>query len=207
MNPATPFLPVPAPASLADAVRAWYCLRVMARREHVTALNLTQRTGVSVFAPRIKVQKNTRRPDPVFATEALFPGYVFARFRYPQDARHVASTPGVLGLVSFGGPPPTVADHVIDQLSAEVGRQVDDPVPPLFAEGTRVKIVTGCFQGSEGRVLQANPASTRISILLNLLGQEIQISMPGHQVTGTESATAIVPSGLRAIENPVGNRR
>ena len=208
MNPATTFFNSPAvTGSLGDAVRAWYCVRVMARREHVTALNLSQRTGVPVFSPRIRVQKKSRSTTPVFATEALFPGYLFARFHYPQEARYVASTPGVLGLVSFGGPPPAVSDDVITHLSAEVQRVAETPAAPLFEEGSWVRIITGCFQGSEGRVLQANPASTRIRVLLNLLGQDIQISMPGEQLAGTSHPHGIVPAGLRAAENPVGNQR
>ena len=208
MNPATSYFPSPAAGSLVgEAVSAWYCLRVMARREHIAALNLTQRTGVSVFSPRIRVQKKSRREEGVFATEALFPGYVFARFRYPHDARHVASTPGVLGLVSFGGPPPSVADGVIDHLSTEVKREADTPGVPLFEEGSWVRIVTGCFQGSEGRVLQSSPASTRISVLLNLLGQEIKVSMPGEQLAGAGRESGNIPACLRAVENPVGNLR
>jgi len=208
MNPATAISPFSTPpGSLADAVKAWYCVRVMARREHIAALNLTQRTGVPVFAPRIKVQKKSPRPEPRFSTEALFPGYVFARFNYPTDARYVASTPGVLGLVSFGGNPPTVADRVIEQLSAEVEREASAPAVPLFEEGAWVRIVAGCFRGSEGRVLQVSAASTRVSVLLNLLGQEIQISMPGSQLAGSDDSRGNFPASLRAIEDPVRNRR
>jgi len=208
MNPALAISPYPAaPRSLADAVKAWYCVRVMARREHIAAMNLTQRTGVAVFSPRIKVQKQTARAEPRYATEALFPGYVFARFDYSTEARYVASTPGVLGLVSFGGKTPAVADRVIDQLSAEVKREASAPAAPLFEEGAWVRIIAGCFQGSEGRVLQVNPASTRISVLLNLLGQEIQVSMPGSQLAGTDGSPGKFPAGLRAIADQAGNRR
>jgi hypothetical protein len=44
-------------------------------------------------------------------------------------------------------------------------------------------------------------------VLLNLLGQDIQISMPGDQLAGTRNASGIVPAGLRAADNQVGNRR
>ncbi len=208
MNPAIAISPFPAaPGSLVDAVKSWYCIRVMARREHIAALNLTQRTGLSVFSPRIRVQKKSPHPEPRFTTEALFPGYVFARFNYPMDARYVASTPGVLGVVSFGGNPPAVADHVIDQLSAEVNREASAPGVPLFEEGAWVRIIAGCFQGSEGRVLQCSTSSTRISVLLNLLGQEIQVSMPGSQLAGTDGSRGNLPASLRAIDDPAGNRR
>ena len=208
MNPATTFFPAPAvTGTFSDAVRAWYCVRVMTRREHITALNLSQRTGVPVFSPRIRIQKKSRSTKPVFANEALFPGYLFARFDYSQEARYVASTPGVLGVVSFGGPPPTVSDEVITHLSAEVQRVAETPVAPLFEEGSWVRIITGCFQGSEGRVLQGDPASTRIRVLLNLLGQDIQVSMPGEQLAGAGDCGGLISSGLRAAENQVGNRR
>jgi transcriptional antiterminator RfaH len=207
MNPALAQFPIPAvPSSFGEAVRAWYCVRVMARREHIAALNLAQRTGVPVFSPRIRVKKKSARAEPSLVTEALFPGYVFARFCYPQDARYVASTPGVLGLVSFGGTPPTIADGVIEQLNVEVKKDAASPVAPLFEEGALVRIIAGCFQGSEGRVLQVSPTSTRISVLLNLLGQEIQISMPGEQLVGSDCLNGRVPASLRAIGNQVGNR-
>ena len=207
MNPASSYFPSTTPGtSLGGVLKSWYCLRVMARREHIAARNLNQRTGVSVFSPRIRVRKKLRGDTPAFATEALFPGYVFARFNFPAESRHVASTPGVLGLVSFGGPPPAVADAVIDHLSSEVNRVAASPDAPLFEEGAWVKIVTGCFQGSEGRVMRAHPASTRICVLLKLLGQDIQVSMRGDQLACKGRAETNVPCGLLAKGDPVGNR-
>lgn len=192
--------------SLSAAVREWYCVRVLARREHIAALNLSRRTGVPVFSPRIRCRGKSRKERAAAVTEALFPGYVFARFNYPAEARFVASTPGVLGLVSFGGPPRSVSDTIIGQLGAEVDRAASLPVAPLFEEGAWVRIVAGCFQGSEGRVLHATAASTRISVLLNLLGQDVQVSMHGDQLVGADSGKATVPAGLLAGKDPVGNR-
>lgn len=208
MNSASTHFPSPVGGgSLSEAVRSWYCLRVMARREHIAALNLTKRTGVPVFSPRIKIQKKSRGDVPVFATEALFPGYLFARFNYPSEVRYVASTPGVLGLVSFGGPPPSIENEIIDHLCAEVNRVAAAPTVPLFAEGAWVRIITGCFQGNEGRVLQTSTASTRVCVLLNLLGQDIRISMRGDQLAGMSHTQENVPEGLRVTDNPVGNQR
>ncbi len=176
---------------------AWYCVRVPARREHVTARSLEQRAGVRVFSPRIRVQRRLAAA----VTEALFPGYLFARFSYPHQARHVASTPGVLGLVSFGGPPPAVADRVIEHLETEVRRATVTPPAAGFAEGAWVRIVTGCFQGSEGRVLNPGFASSRVCVLLNLLGQEVQVSLPGDQLA---PAVPSLPAGLQsgAVSGP-----
>lgn len=175
----------------------WYCLRVLTHREHVAARNLQQRTGIEVFSPRIRVRRASRRGAVATVTEALFPGYVFARFRYPHEARRVASTPGVVGLVSFGGPPPAVADGVIDRLVTEVRRAAEAPPAAQFEAGAWVRIVTGCFRGSEGRVVGAGGASTRVCVLLDLLGHQIQVSVPGDQLAGADAGTERFPAGLR----------
>jgi len=187
----------PATESVLPSDAGWYCLRVLTHREHVAARNLQQRTGVKVFSPRIRVRRASRRGAVAMVTEALFPGYVFARFRYPHEARRVASTPGVVGLVSFGGPPPTVADGVIDRLATEVQRAVEAPPAASFEEGAWVRIVAGCFRGSEGRVVDAGTASARVCVLLDLLGHQIQVSVPGDQLADAAAGTERFPAGLR----------
>src|SRR5687768_5263237 len=102
------------PAASATSSLRWFCLRSQAKREHIAAANLRDRVEVEVFAPRIRAMHSTRHGIVVNATEALFPGYLFARFAYPDQVRHVLSTNGVTGVVAFGGQPPPIADHVID---------------------------------------------------------------------------------------------
>lgn len=198
MNTASLTLPSsPLPGdTLAGPVRAWYCLRVAARREHVAAMNLIQRTGLPTFAPRLRLKKFTRNHAVSFSTEALFPGYIFSRFSYPHDSRHVASTPGVLGLVSFGGPPPAIRDEIIEFLDTET-KQAGAPRMPVFEEGSWVRIAEGCFRGSEGRVVQGGPAALRICVLMNLLGQDVQISIPAEHLVGMETDQPFFPAGLR----------
>lgn len=185
----------PATASAPAAPSSWYCLRVLARREHTTARNLEQRVGVRAFSPRIRVQRENRSGDAALVTEALFPGYVFARFQYPHQVRHVASTPGVVSLVRFGGEPPAVADQVIENLDSAVREAC--ATAPAFAEGSWVSVVAGCFRGNEGRVIASG--ASRVLILLTLLGQEIQISVPGDQLADSAAGPARhFPAGLRA---------
>lgn len=171
-------------------------MRVLARREHVAARNLQQRAGVRVFSPRIRVRRKSASPAPATTTEALFPGYVFARFTYPHELRRVTSTPGVVGLVSFGGRPPVVADGIIERLDTEIRRAESVPLAPQFEEGAWVRIVAGCFRGSEGRVLHPAALSSRICVLLVLLGQEVQVSVACDQLAAP-ARHSHVPAGLR----------
>ena len=94
----------------------WFCLRAAGRREHLAALNLARRNAIEAFAPRIRVRRELRAGGVRTVTEALFPGYLFARFQYPAQVRHVVSTTDVLGVVAFGGPPPRLDDATIAHL-------------------------------------------------------------------------------------------
>lgn len=174
----------------------WFCLRARPRREFTVAGVLRQRVGVEVFAPRIKTVTTNRCGSSGLGMEALFPGYLFARFVYPHQLRHVVSTAGVNGVVKLGRETPAIADGVIEFLRAQV-RLVDDNAP-VFEEGAWVRIVGGCFRESAGRVLSADSGSDRVRVLLTLLGREIQVSIPARQLVADDPGRNVYPPALRA---------
>jgi transcriptional antiterminator RfaH len=184
------------PAASATSSLRWFCLRSQAKREHIAAANLRDRVEVEVFAPRIRAMHSTRHGIVVNATEALFPGYLFARFAYPDQVRHVLSTNGVTGVVAFGGQPPPIADHVIDCLRHEIVHAERSPVAPVLEEGAWVRILSGCFRFLEGRVIQFDPRTERVRLLLTLLGSEVQVSLTSDRVALLETARTTYPSGL-----------
>jgi transcriptional antiterminator RfaH len=57
----------------------WYCLRTRGKQEHLAAAHVRLLEGVAVFCPRIKFRRSTKGAA-IWVTEALFPGYFFARF-------------------------------------------------------------------------------------------------------------------------------
>jgi len=177
----------------------WFCLRGEGRREHLAALNLAHRTGIESFAPRIRVRREARAGGVLTTTEALFPGYLFARFRYPDQARHVVSTTGVIGLVAFGGIPPRLADETIAHLRQHSESAAPAPVSPVFEEGDWVRVAGGCFRGSVGRVRDRADSRDRVCVLLSLLGHEVEISLPADQLIGREESSKNVPAALRTV--------
>lgn len=177
----------------------WYCLRSRARGEQVAAAALTQRVGVEVFAPRIRTPRSGPAGRCAASAEPLFPGYLFARFQYPHQLRHVISCRGVAGLVQFGGEPPVVADGVIEFLRAQVRGFVGPAATPVLEEGTWVKVVSGSFRNVEGRVLPSSHRTDRVRLLLSLLGREVQVSVLAEQVVPHAARFAAgCPPGLRA---------
>ncbi len=198
-------LPAPAPLGgprlpllqpLLDACGlGWFCLRADGRREHLAALNLAERNAVEAFAPRIRVRREIRSGGVQTVTEALFPGYLFARFRYPDQVRRVVSTTGVLGVVAFGGPPPRLADATIAHLRRSAPPAAGALLSPVFEEGDWVRLAGGCFRGTEGRVRAADSARHRVSVLLSILGHDVEISVPVDQVIARDSRPALARAG------------
>jgi Transcription antiterminator len=188
-------------ASETTSRSSWYCLRTQPRREFIAAHNLRQRVGVEVFAPRIRVRRSTRSGLVSALAEALFPGYLFARFDYPRQLRHVVSTSGVTGIVAFGAQPPVVADGVIEFLRAQIRRAEEESGEPVFGEGAWVRIVGGCFRDIEGRVLSSDSRTERVRVLLSLLGRDVQVSVLAQQLVALPQEKGLVPNAPAALQN------
>jgi len=165
----------------------WFCLKAAPKQERLGAAGLKQLHGVEeVFAPRIRFRKVTRR-GPVWFVEALFPGYVFARFFFPELHRQVIYVPGISSIVRFG---PTVA--VVNQDTIDGLRQLADAEELIVLNhqvkpGDSVEIATGPFLGLSAVVTQVLPARERVKVLLEFLGRSLEAEL---------SEQDTVPSGL-----------
>ncbi len=161
------------------AEAAWYCLKARNKREHFAALQLTERTGIEAFAPRLNFRRPRRDGAMAVATEALFPGYLFARFDLAGDSRFVSSTPDITGLVHFGNHTPAVPESLIELLRRHAN-SATSPIPTL-AEGDWIEVLAGCLAGNEGKLVAFDSGHTRAWILLDFLGRDLRVSLPvGH---------------------------
>jgi transcriptional antiterminator RfaH len=160
---------------------AWFCVQTQTKREHIAASNLRQDAHVEVFLPRIRFRRSTRR-GPAWVTEALFPGYLFARFPLSALLRRVQSLRGVRGVVHFGHRWPSIPDAVVVQLQSTVG---DAEIKILSADlktGDSTEVVTGVFQGFQALVARVIPSSQRVSVLLDFLGRQTAVELNSDQL-------------------------
>lgn len=160
--------------ALTDEPR-WFCVRTQTKREHIAAKHLRELEGVEVFCPRIKYRKATRRGT-IWWLEPLFPGYLLAKFDITEQERAVTFCQGVRGLVRFGSGIPDVPDAFVQNLIRQVQQQSGDDtemitLAPSISVGDEVEIATGPFQGMKGIVRSVAPATERVKILLEFLGQ------------------------------------
>src|SRR5438876_1079099 len=99
---------------------AWYCLRSQPKHEHIAAAHIRLLEGVTVFCPRIRFKRRTRQ-GLVWVTEAMFPGYLFARFELMEKHRQVRYAHGVSGIVRFADRYPTIEEGALAQLRENTG--------------------------------------------------------------------------------------
>jgi len=154
----------------------WYCVRAKPKQEGLATRLLRQELGLEVFCPKIRF-KRARSTGVAWVQEAMFPGYLFVRFVYPQFYRRIASISGVAKTLAFGGRPCILEESII----ADLRRHVDDgeviEVSSDIKEGEEVKVIEGPFLGVRALVTRLLPARDRVAILLSLLGQEREVEV------------------------------
>lgn len=166
---------------------AWYCIQAQPKHEHIAAACLRFVDGVETFCPRIRYRKATRR-GPVWFVEAMFPGYVFARFDYAVAHRMVLYAHGVFSIVHFGSRIPKVEEDAIGLLRERCGGSENEitVINPDFEPGNRITIAAGAFSGLEASITRIMPARERICVLLDFLGRQLEAEIPSIDVVLSE---------------------
>jgi transcriptional antiterminator RfaH len=155
----------------------WYCVKAKPRQEGIATRLLRAELGLEVFCPKIRF-KRARVTGVAWVSEAMFPGYLFVRFVYPELHRRIAATSGVAKTLSFGGRPCVVEETIIEDLRQHVADGETVEISAEIHQGDEVKVVEGPFLGVRALVTKILPARERVAILLNMLGQEREIEVP-----------------------------
>lgn len=179
-----------------NAVLRWHCLRARPRQEHQAADRLRARYGIEVYGPRIRYRKVTRRGT-VWFVEALFPGYLFARFDAAADLRRIQYASGVTGVVRFGGRPAVVPDETIAGLRAAMSDGETRVFVEPFRPGDRAEVVEGPFRGLEAVIVQVLPARERVRVLLEFLGRETTAEIAYTQLAKPSGHPLAIPAAAR----------
>lgn len=154
----------------------WYCLHTRPKTEKITSQMLRSELELEVFCPFIRFER-ARRTGRAWVTEAMFPGYIFARFSYPALHRRIRATQGVIKVVSFGSVPTIVPDEIVAELRHSVKDEetilIDSPVEV----GEEVNVVEGPFRGLRAVVSRVMPSRERVAVLLEVLGMEREVEV------------------------------
>jgi transcriptional antiterminator RfaH len=118
----------------------------------------------------------------VWFVEAMFPGYLLAKFAYSTQHRAVESSPGIRGIVRFGDRLATLPEETVLALQTKAGAEEIITVDSSLKVGQPVHIVDGPFQGLEVVVTRVLPARERIRVLLEFLGRPLEMEVPAAKV-------------------------
>jgi len=155
----------------------WYCVRSKPKKERMAAGGLESLHGLEVFCPQIRFQRKTVR-GPVWFQEAMFPGYLFARFDLFEMKRAVAYSPGVLNIPMFDNLFVPVPDAVIESLRKDLDAEsLIDAVAPLEV-GEETTILEGSMRGLKVKVIKLMPAQERVAVLMQMLGTLVEAVLP-----------------------------
>ena len=185
----------PKPAPQAGDGVLWFCLKSQPKHEHIAAAHLWQNSAVGVFLPRIRFKRATRQGT-VWVTEALFPGYLFARFDWQASLRLVQHSRGVRGVVHFGERWPAIPEEIISELQQTIGATGLRTIPESFAPGDEVEITEGAMRGLRAVVTRVLPGRERIAVLMEFLGRQTTIELPRHfLIKEGDERTAVFAGG------------
>ncbi|HEV3271724.1 MAG TPA: transcription termination/antitermination NusG family protein [Candidatus Methylacidiphilales bacterium] len=154
----------------------WFCLRTHPKHEHLAAAHLRKMDQVEVFLPRIRFKRATRQAF-VWVTEALFPGYLFARFDWNLRLRQVHHARGVRDIVHFGQNWPVISKNTIHELQETMGMNELHTISQEFSPGDAVHCADGSLRGLHAIVSRVMPGRKRVEVLMDLLGRQTEIEL------------------------------
>lgn len=165
---------------------AWYCLRSRRNKECVAAAHLKALANVQVFCPRIRFRRRSRRSQKsALFTDALFPGYFFARFPTTEILPAVERLSGIRGIVSFNEKHAVVKEEVIEALRVETETKMNG-----LAAGDRIRLTDRGIGGLEAVITDILSGGERVQTLVDFLvlgmsaeGSEENAWMNGRALT------------------------
>lgn len=155
---------------------AWFCLHSQPKHEHIAAAHVRQIKDAEIFLPRVRFKRATRLGT-VWVTEALFPGYLFARFNWRTSLRQVKHASGVRDIVHFGDHWPIIPEKTIGELRQSMGTNEPHTISQELSPGDSVRITDGTLRGLHAIVSRVMPSRERVAVLMDLLGRQTMIEL------------------------------
>jgi transcription antitermination factor NusG len=174
----------------AENGQCWYALHVRTRYEK-TVSTVLRNKGFEEFLPLYQSRRQwTQRIAEIDLP--LFPGYVFCRFEPAERRVPIVTTPGVIGIVGFGGKPVALDDGEIEAIHRVLKTGVAAEPWKYTPSGQRVRIQHGALAGLEGIFVEVKK-NHRLLLSLTLLQRSVAIQIdaacvvPVHPARGAAS--------------------
>lgn len=152
----------------------WYVIRTKPKKEFQVE-QLFDQAGFTVYNPKYR-QDGAVRP--------FFPGYLFLKFRYPEQYRTVIYTPGVQKMVGNASGPISIEAEIIRCLKArekngliELMKYGEEPQP-----GDEIMVMEGPLKGLRGLFYRNLSDKERVMILLNYVAYQGSLTIEKSKI-------------------------
>ena len=110
----------------------------------------------------------------------LFPGYIIVEMIMTDEAWFIVrNTPGVTGFIGSSGKgakPTPLQPYEVDKILNNMGMSRLEVATDL-QEGQLIKVISGPFSGMEGRIDTLDMPNQKLTVLLDLFGQETSVEV------------------------------
>lgn len=164
------------------ASKKWFVLYTMPNQERKVADELSKKS-IEVFLPLIEtIRQWSDRKKMILVP--MFPNYVFINALKIEGMR-LFETPGIIRYLSTNGKPDSVCPEDI-QLIKDILDNNPEVLGDNLQKGTRVKVISGPFEGIEGEIETSN-SSCRISIRIDSLNRCVRFDISKNCVEPLDS--------------------
>lgn len=139
-----------------------------------------------VIIPEETVKETLKDGSVKEKQKKMFPGYILVEMIMTDDAWYIVrNTPGVTGFIGSSGKgakPTPLLPQEIDRILANMGMTRMD-VNVELSVGTKVTIIDGPFKGMMGMIDSIDIENSRLTVLIDLFGQETPVEVEFFQVS------------------------
>ena len=173
--------------------KQWYVVNTYSGHESKVKEKLEMRTEsmgfedniFRVIVPEETVIETMKDGSKKEKKKKIFPGYILVEMIMTDEAWYIVrNTPGVTGFIGSSGKgakPTPLLPQEIDKILISMGMSRVD-VDEELTVGTRVSIVDGPFKGMEGKIDSLDAENSRLTVLIDLFGQETPVEVELFQV-------------------------
>ena len=173
--------------------KQWYVVNTYSGHENKVKEKLEMRAEsmgfkdniFRIIVPEETVKETMKDGSIKEKKKKMFPGYILVEMIMTDEAWYIVrNTPGVTGFIGSSGKgakPTPLKPQEIDKILANMGMTRMD-VDKELTVGTKVTIVDGPFKGMDGTISTLDLENSRLTVLVDLFGQETPVEVELFQV-------------------------
>jgi transcription elongation factor/antiterminator RfaH len=159
----------------------WYAIQTKGNKEKDVAKRLTD-LKLEIFLPWLRDRRRIGSKYQ-WVLVPLFPGYLFCRLDIVVAGKTARYSPGVKDFLKFGNEITEIPNDIIVALQERCPQGIAAIDPVSLTAGDSVKINEGPFAGLEAIFEKKMKGSERVAVLLEILGRQTRLVLPGETVT------------------------